>query len=328
MKTLSFSSCMGPYISGLIEQKQLAGFQYKSDSYILKRFDYHCIEQDVKDAVITRKLIGSWSELRPTEGKSFRKRRITCVRQLALYMASQGIESYIPRNFSDNEKTVPHILSDAEIIALFESVDTYRPGGASSRMHIYNRLALEYRILFRMIYCCGLRLAEACYLKTVNMNLNTGIITVLQSKGNKDRLVYLPEDLRALCVDYSERMTNLLGILPEWFFPGLSETAPILKTSIDRKFRYFWNRIDLAEICDKRPTVHCLRHTFVVKRMNLWMAEGIKLDSMMPYLSKHLGHSGRDETFYYFHQVDSAFAIIRQKDRISGKVIPEVPYEE
>ncbi len=327
MKPLSFSSCMGPYISGLIEQKQLAGFQYKSDSFILKHFDDHCIEQDVKEAVITRKLMDSWSELRPTEGKGFRTRRITSVRQLALYMVSHGIDSYIPRNFSDSEKTIPHILSDTEIIALFESLDTYRPGCPTSQIHIYNRLALEYRILFRMIYCCGLRLAEACYLKAANMDLNTGIITVLHSKGAKDRLVYLPEDLRELCVDYLERMTNMLGIFPEWFFPGLSETAPILKTSVDRKFRYFWNRISFAETCDKRPTVHCLRHTFVVKRMNLWMAEGISLDSMMPYLSKYLGHSGRDETFYYFHQVDSAFAIIRQKDWISEKVIPEVSYE-
>ena len=36
-----------------------------------------------------------------------------------------------------------------------------------------------------------------------------------------------------------------------------------------------------------------------------------------------------DETYYYYHLVEKAFDTIREKDSVSGKVIPEViPYEE
>lgn len=62
------------------------------------------------------------------------------------------------------------------------------------------------------------------------------------------------------------------------------------------------------------PTVHCLRHAFVVKRMNLWMEEGVPLKEMLPFLSRYLGHQSPDETFYYYHQVAEAFRIIRDKD--------------
>ncbi len=71
------------------------------------------------------------------------------------------------------------------------------------------------------------------------------------------------------------------------------------------------------------PTVHSLRHTFVVKRVNLWMRQGLDMNVMMPYLSKHLGHKGIDETYYYYHYVEESARIISEKDALGKKVIPE-----
>lgn len=85
-----------------------------------------------------------------------------------------------------------------------------------------------------------------------------------------------------------------------------------------------WNATPYAKNCDSTPTVHCLRHSFVVKRMNLWMEEGIALKEMLPFLSRYLGHQSTDDTFYYYHQVSEAFQIIRDKDKTSDFVIPEV----
>jgi len=79
-----------------------------------------------------------------------------------------------------------------------------------------------------------------------------------------------------------------------------------------------------SKTCDKAPTVHSLRHAHVVHRMNQWMLDGVPLDAMMPYLSRHLGHSGLHDTMYYYHQVSAAFQIVRQKDHISAYIIPEV----
>lgn len=80
---------------------------------------------------------------------------------------------------------------------------------------------------------------------------------------------------------------------------------------------------------DKKPTVHSLRHTYVVTKMNDWMNEGKDFEAMMPYLRRYLGHTSIDETQYYYHQVVSAFEIVRKHDSVAGRVIPEVvPYEE
>lgn len=202
-------------------------------------------------------------------------------------------------------------------------IDSYSPGGC------FRRLALEYRILFRLLYCCGLRISEGCLLKRKDINLEHGTVCILHAKGDKDRLIYMPEDLRLLCKVYWEILATQIPEGTEWFFPSMKTTKPLPKTSVDKKFNQFWAATPFASSCDKKPTVHSLRHTFVVDRMNAWMLEACNLNRMMPYLSSHLGHAGPKETFYYYHQVEKAFQVVRKKDTASLAVIPEVmPYEE
>ena len=93
--------------------------------------------------------------------------------------------------------------------------------------------------------------------------------------------------------------------------------------------KYFWEMTPYSNNSAHAPTVHSLRHTFVVNRINSWMQEGRDLSHMMPYLSRYLGHSTEEDTHYYYHLAASATNIIRNRDLQSQKVIPEViPYEE
>lgn len=158
-------------------------------------------------------------------------------------------------------------MEDTDIHAFFEQVDFYNP---HSTVNSFNRMATEYKVLFRMIYCCGLRNNEVCSLKTENVDTVHGVITIIHSKGNKDRVVYLSEDMLKLCSQYKAWLTAVC-LESEWFFPGKYLEQHIPKTSIDRKFNEFWNATELSKQADKKPTVHSLRHAYVIKRMNLWM---------------------------------------------------------
>lgn len=325
MKQLSYhyESVFAPYIEGLIHQKKADGFIYDYEAYILKSFDHFCIDNGYDEPHITRDISMKWAIQRETEGINYRNQRVSFIRQLSLYMNSMGINSYIPRLMPSEAITVPHILDHNELKAFFKVVDTYCP-----IYHKRPRLPMEYQILFRMFYCCGMRLSEGCMLKKNDIDLQNGIITIWQSKGNKDRQVYMTDDFTLLCRKYFGKITEMC---PDtiWFFPGGIPEQPLLKTNVDRKFRQLWKMTPYAGKCEKEPTPHSLRHSFVVHRMNQWMAENISLEVMMPYLCRYLGHSSIEDTMYYYHQVTDVFRIIRQKDKISEKVIPEVmPYEE
>ena len=326
IKSCRFQSCLAPYIEELILQKRMDGFLYETDEYHLKHFDAFCIEQSLMQPTITKELIMAWSSCRNTQGKVHRSRKMTVVRQLALHMLSQGVEAYIPTKFYQKSHYVAHVLPDEEVMELFRVLDSYHPkvNGA-----VFKRLAMEYKVLFRIIYCCGLRISEARKLKTADVDLNSGYIRVMQSKGRKDRIVYLAQDLLQLCIEYKYLLDTEFHVISDWFFPARDPQRELSVCSIGLKFRQFWAKTPYAASCDRSPTVHSLRYSFVVKRMNLWMESGVTLNSMMPYLSKYLGHCSPDETFYYYHQIEDAFRIVKSKDTVAPKIIPEVSsYEE
>lgn len=324
IKTYNFQSCFGPHIENFIQEKRAAGFIYESEEWKLKHFDAFCVDASVTEPVLTRDLVYSWGALRDGEALVTCSGRVSILRQFALYLTTLGIDTYIPARYFKAEKTVLHILSDDEINDLFEKIDGYVPATTGK---VFHRLAVEYKVIFRLIYCCGLRISEARKLKWDDVDLNDGSIRIIQSKGRKDRIVYLADDLLELMRSYAIVLKSEYSCDSEWVFPAREAENCLSTVTIDKMFRTCWRSTPYYGKCDRDPTVHSLRHTFVVKRMNMWMEADVSLNEMMPYLSQYLGHTSPDNTFYYYHQVDSAFRIIRKKDATGSKVIPEVSYE-
>jgi len=314
----TYRSVLSRYITGLIEQKQSCGYRYEYEGYILEAFDRFCLSCNHDTETITRNLVMAWAIQRPTEGKNYRNQRVSFVRQLSLYMRSLGIETYIPGHFASATTPAPHILSSKQLQGFFSAVDAYSPSQPS-----FSRLTPTYQVLFRLFYCCGLRLSEGCFLERSEVDLSTGLLHILQSKGRKDRTVFMSPDVTHMCAVFD---TYIDRILPnrQWFFPGGKEERPFEKTSLDRKFTQFWEKTPFAGKVDRKPTVQSLRHTFVVNKMNEWMQADVDTAVMMPYLSRYLGHSSIAETQYYFHTIERAFPVVRGHDTVSSSVIPEV----
>lgn len=124
-------------------------------------------------------------------------------------MISLGKEAYIPSNFYKCEKRLVHILSDDEISAFFHEIDSYSP---EIKAVSFLRLSTEYKVIFRLIYCCGLRISEARTLKWSDADLGAGILTIMHSKGHKDRLVYMSDDLTVLIKEYKTVLNELLWV--------------------------------------------------------------------------------------------------------------------
>jgi integrase len=196
-----FQSILAPCIKGLIEQKRACGYAYVYQEYILGTFDRFCTEQDHEVKTLTRDLVMKWAVQRPTEGKNHRNHRVSFVRQLALYMLSLGMDAYVARHYASETVAAPHILSMRELGEFYLAVDSYKPSHTSLQ-----RLGPTYRILFRLYYCCGFRLAEACRLRRSCVNLVEGSISILHSKGDKDRTVPLAVDVQSMCADYDALM--------------------------------------------------------------------------------------------------------------------------
>jgi integrase/recombinase XerD len=312
-----------PYIEGLVEQKKAIGFPYETSARILKAFDAFCRTYYPDENMLTKEMAMHWAEQKQGEQVNNLIRRITPIRQLAKYMRGLGIEAYlIPTGIPvKRSRYIPHILTDQELRAFFTEIDR-------CRVNLYNPARhLLIPVFFRVLYCCGLRSSEARLLNVEDVDLESGKLTIRHSKGNKDRIVMMSEEVLSLCRIYHTQVSH---ILPERisFFPN-RHGKHYNHSIVDHWFHLFWDKTEVARISGGNPPrVHDFRHTFAVKRLNLWVQEGKDLNAWLPYLSMYLGHTHLTETDYYLHFVSEFFPLFQEKTREKcEQLIPEVSHE-
>ena len=257
-------SAPAPHVGGLLAEKRAMGLPRRTEEPILSRFDSYCLERGLEGPEISRDFLSEWLERSPTEGGRDHAKRVGVVRQLMIYMASMGLRARIPGELPKGGARLPHIMTGDERSAFFAQVDAYRPAGGCAA---YRRLAGEYKVLFRVVYCCGLRNSEACGIPSDRVDLDIGASAMAQSKGRKDRVVYMADDLTALCSEYLAWPRGLPGPRPDWFFPSRDPGKPLVNTSAGRVFGRLRDATAFAPECPGKPVARDLRFGLVTDRV-------------------------------------------------------------
>lgn len=175
------------------------------------------------------------------------------MKHLGEYMLSLGINSFIVKNNLKQVKSAePHIFTDNQLKEFFKYCDSV----IKLKYPPYRHLIAA--VIFRVIYCCGLRNSEACYLKCCDINLNEGTIKIYNSKGFKDRIIYMSEDLKKLCYKYNLVIDRMIPNR-EYFFPS-SKSAHYNNTSVCKLFDSIIKKTSFYGKTSKKPTCHGLRH--------------------------------------------------------------------
>lgn len=324
IKEYKYTSLLSDQIKDFVAEKRALGYQYNDEAYFLTQFDQYWKENNPESAMITKNSLENWFVKRETETNRSYNHRIAVSEQFAKYLIRHNIECSFPQvTIHYYRHPIVHVLSDEELNALFLEIDKMSLSTRSKKGRHY-QMAFMYSVLFRLVYCLGLRIGEAISLRKKDIDFHKGTIFIFHGKADKDRMLSMPDDLLQMCQCYISKCENEFKIDSEWLFPGNDPAAHVSIHTADAVFNDCWKKTKYSKICDKKPTVHCLRHTFVVKRLNLWMENGAVVPSMMMYLSKFLGHADINETMYYYHLVLDALHIIRKKDTVAESVIPEV----
>lgn len=324
MAEYEFVSGLGRYIQSFIQQKRSSGFPYRSSARILRHFDIMVSEQFPYDRTLTKEACQKWINLKPDEHPNGLLRRVTPIRQLGKYMNGMGISAYIlPGHIPDRQiRYEAHIYTEKELKAFFSSIDNC-PRSPFSPTRCY-----VIPVLFRMIFCCGLRSSEARMLLMKDVDLESGMVTIRESKGWKSRIVYMSDDVLEVCREYC---TILEKMIPhrKVFFPNKNGNY-FHKGTIDIWFHEFWDLLPEARLISGNPArVHDFRHTYAVTKLNSWVKEGLDTSVLYPYLSEYMGHSNFADTDYYLSLVDSFYPEIeRRMAEINEDILPEVRNEK
>ena len=314
-----FKSGLAAHISSFIALKKSLGFPYESNTRILLEFDAMIAESFPDADTVTKEISDAWIKRRSSHPKSL-EHNVCAVRQFSKYIKGIGIPAYVtPSGTIQNRvQYSPHIYSAQERISFFSALDK-TPFRKVSPTKYY-----VAPIVFRLLYCCGLRASEALTLKRSEIDLLTGRIVVHESKGWTSRVIYVSEDLLENLNEYDHLMEAMLpNRIP--FFPNRSGNF-YAEGTLDRWFHEVWDKLPEAQnVTGNSPRVHDWRHTMLTERLNRWVKEGKDINSMYVYLSEYAGHTTYDSTDYYLHLVSSFYPEMEQLlSSVNSEILPEV----
>jgi len=145
---------------------------------------------------------------------------------------------------------------------------------------------LKHKAMLMTIYSCGLRLSELLNLKINDIRSSDQIVRINQSKGNKDRIVSLPDKLLHVLREYYQvyRPTDYLFEGDKGGRYGERSVQMVLKKALTK-----------AHI-KTEGTVHTLRHSYATHLIQ----SGIDIR----IVQELLGHESIKTTMIYTHITD------------------------
>ena len=110
---------------------------------------------------------------------------VITIRQFLKFLALAGEPVFMPIIPKVRDDYVPYIFSDDELEYIFKSADNVILSDKKSDPY----LAIEFPVILRLLYSCGLRIGETVRINLADTDLENGILRLINTKGDKQRLV-------------------------------------------------------------------------------------------------------------------------------------------
>ena len=307
----------------LNERRQL-GFCLRNPGYAVISFARY-IDALNSQEPLTVESMADWA--RQDKGNSGKPatwaRRLKSLRSFCRYLQQFEPRTEVPDDSifgRIGQRLAPHICSEQEIIELLAAA---RHLGPSPGLR-----GVTYETLFGLIASTGLRVSEAVHLLDADVDLKCGMLTIRQTKFAKSRQVPMhPSTVEALRQYWSQRNSYIKVIDETPFFVGTRGRLLGHGLSLRQVSRVFIGLRDhlgwINRGAHDGPRIHDLRHTFVVRRVMLWHAQGVDVDQQMLALSTYVGHAMVTNTYWYLTGVPELMAVAAAKFEAFTQV-PEV----
>lgn len=262
------------------------------------------------------------SILAPREGisETTRYNRISLLRQFLNFMNAMGIECWrIPERYSKSVHSEfrPYFFSDEEIADLLDAADNLRNWD-----HAQRRSDI-YPVLLRILAGTGMRVSEAISLKPADVNINDGIIKVINGKNGVCRYVPMSESLTGVVRDYLS-----LHLEDEWLFTSPKTGSCYSYATVRHMFKKLCIQANIFRVDGELPNIHSLRHTFCTKSLEQLLKEGMDIYVAVPILAAYVGHVNFRDTERYIHFTERDFASFQEMQKSLRHLIPEVGDDE
>lgn len=309
MSRPDFKSVFADEMLQYLDHMVATGHKGVSFRSLLKKFDRFCVDHEVLEPVFTTLHASEWLKRKQNEASTTHYSRINGIKQLLLYLNLKGYNVIVTRDIGFKQTDFqPHIYSDNEVTRYFHAVDTYES--------LRNRKdAIQFPVLFRIMYCCGTRLNETLGIRKQDVDLENGIIKLFATKNNCERYIALGDDLQDLMKRFAEKCFYLLH--DEEYIFTTSNGGKMSGDLIYEVHRMFLQQAGIPYIGGgKGPRIHDWRHTMAVRSFKQMTDAGVDMYVALPILSTYLGHKTIYATERYVRLTMSIYPYIEEKFRL------------
>ena len=289
---------------------------------------------------LTQQMVDDWCKKSEGETNVSRSIRIFSVLSFLRYVAveKRWVDIIIPETPPHAYETaIPHSFTDEELDNLFRACEEMPRSWNLDKL----MTKIELPVMLRLMISAGLRPLETRMLRCQDVNLENGIVNIVNTKGYRQHIVVLHDSMLQLLKKYHNKVSKLIGEDRLYFFPKADANQTIGQLSlfpfhyVNKEYRPVeWLRDNFSAVWYKynsaKATVGMLRHHYAI--MNINSLINLKPEDSykkLLALSKSMGHRSLVSTMWYYSLVPRLSDII---DNLSGetynKIIPVFDYDE
>lgn len=202
-----------------LRSESLSDSAKKHELCYLRRFDAYVNKRLSIHGDITEDFISEWIGTLSGKGSSI-ENEVIVIRQFLSYLQLLGEHIYLPSVPKVHDDYIPYIFSDAELHSIFTSADNVVQKDCKADPY----LVIEFPVIIRLLYSCGLRLGETVKIDMSDVDLVNGVLRMVNTKGDKHRLVPMPSSMTDILTSYCMAM-GIYGINTGWLFPASRHKA-------------------------------------------------------------------------------------------------------
>lgn len=245
-------------------------------------------------AHITISLSMEWAQQDKTARPAEWARRLSFIRGFARHWSAHDSHTEVPPSGllpHRPGRARPYLYSDDEVRKLLQA--------ARQLPSVRGLRGPTYNCLLGLLAVTGLRISEARNLRTDDVDLNEGILTIRGAKFGKSRLVPIHPSTCTVLSDYASQRDRFLARRPDMFFVSGRGTR-LDGGEVRRTFYYLSRQIGLRGASDSHgPRLHDFRHRFAIETLVQWYRSGQDVERRLPILSTYLGHVHVADTYWY-----------------------------
>jgi len=290
-----------------LSYRRSLGFKHLIDGQQLLRFANY-VDSKNYYGPITEQIAVEWAKSSKKSSRLTWAGRLEIVSRLAKHLCIVEPGTQIPPKglFGQSRRRIkPYIFTLEEIQKILQEVKNLIPKNS------FRQITFIY--LFTLLYVTGLRISEALNLLINDVDLESGILHIRQTKFNKSRLVPMDNStVTALSNYYKQREHYVLNATSSTFFV-LDNGEPVKLRAAEYAFSRIRNSLGMGATLNGRiPRLYDFRHTFVCHRLLSWYEQGANIHQMLPYLSTYLGHVKVSDTYWYITGIPELMNISAQ----------------